>query len=148
MSDNLLLGNFTVKATPMTLGEYNRYRGWELPSNESADTLGFLLERVNYATGGVLHTTWEPVEVVEQSYTTLTATHDFSDALHLLKCGARVARKGWNGVGMHVRWEDGTRLADGTLVEGHFVIVSGLGVVNTWVPSVSDLQATDWYVIE
>lgn len=148
VASNRYVAKYEVEVTPMTRAEYNVYRGWELPANENGDDAGYLVRRKNPTDSSVFHVAWEPVDIFERSYCVLTDAFNFSDALRFLKQGARVARKGWSGVGLHVRWEGGTRLADGTLLEGHFVIVSASGVVNTWVPSVSDLQATDWLMAE
>lgn len=38
------IGTKNVKATPMTLGEYNKYRGWELPANEDPNKEVYLVE--------------------------------------------------------------------------------------------------------
>lgn len=46
---SLFVGTKIVDATPMTRGEYNRYRGWEIPENENPDDTGFLVE---YLDGG------------------------------------------------------------------------------------------------
>ena len=32
-----------VYAAPMTLGEYNEYRGWDIPENEDPNKSGFLI---------------------------------------------------------------------------------------------------------
>ena len=37
-------GTKTVKAIPMTRGEYNELRGWELPSDEDPSDKGYLVE--------------------------------------------------------------------------------------------------------
>lgn len=33
-----------VKAKPMTRGEYNKYRGWDIPKNENPDDEGYLIQ--------------------------------------------------------------------------------------------------------
>lgn len=33
-----------IKAKPMKLGEYNEYRGWQLPANEDPEKEGYLVE--------------------------------------------------------------------------------------------------------
>lgn len=37
-------GTKRLKAWPATRGEYNAYRGWTLPTNESPDDPGYLVE--------------------------------------------------------------------------------------------------------
>lgn len=67
----------------------------------------------------------------------------------------RVARLGWNGKGLYVQVHGSVRANDVELaggvtpyVEPFFVIVNTVtGTVNTWVPSVSDLNAKDWVFV-
>ena len=63
----------TVLAEPMTRGNYNVYRGWELPANENGSEEGFLIE---YLDGGEsnhrAHTgyiSWSPKSVFDNGYT-------------------------------------------------------------------------------
>ena len=66
------IGTKVLKAIPMTRGEYNRYRGWDMPSNEDPADDGYLVE---YEDGGkpndARHTgyiSWSPADVFERSY--------------------------------------------------------------------------------
>ena len=61
-----------VYATPMTLGEYNKYRGWDIPENEDPNKSGYLVE---YTDGGPPnypehrgYVSWSPAEVFANSY--------------------------------------------------------------------------------
>lgn len=80
----------------------------------------------------------------------------YPEALLRKKAGRKVARAGWNGKGLYVQKHGGVRATDVHLPNGEpayikpfFVIVNTIaGDVNTWVPSVSDLDATDWYEVE
>ena len=61
-----------VYATPMTLGEYNKYRGWDIPENENPNKSGYLVE---YTDGGPPnhpdhrgYISWSPAEVFANSY--------------------------------------------------------------------------------
>jgi hypothetical protein len=49
--------NAKVKACPMKRGEYNSYRGWEIPADENADDDGFLCLREDNSE------TWVPREL-------------------------------------------------------------------------------------
>lgn len=79
----------------------------------------------------------------------------FSEALIALKAGQKVQRAGWNGKGMWVRRIDLYSDAEfrireiepcvGTFMP--FFVIFSNGQLNTWVPSVSDLQAVDWIVL-
>ena len=61
-----------VYATPMMLGEYNKYRGWDMPENEDPNKSGYLVE---YTDGGPPnhpehrgYISWSPAEVFANSY--------------------------------------------------------------------------------
>lgn len=84
---------------------------------------------------------------------------DFSDALMWLKEGKRVARKGWNGKGQFC-WmvPEGQYPARTEAIKGHFpgdmvpygsyfALKNAQDAVVPWQPSVGDLLATDWAVI-
>ncbi len=80
----------------------------------------------------------------------------YPEALLLKKNRRKIARAGWNGKGLYVQQHGSVAAVDVKLpngesayVEPFFVIVNvNNGTVNTWVPSVSDLQAMDWYEYE
>lgn len=85
---------------------------------------------------------------------------DFGAALEHLKEGHRVARDGWNGKGMFVYLvppasypvQTGAAKAhfgEGSLVpyNAYFAIKNVNETVSTWVPSVNDCLAGDWYVL-
>ena len=71
------------------------------------------------------------------------ALMDFGSAIWRLKGGMRVARIGWNGKGMHVE----LRKASINLNE-HLALKNVKGAFDTWVPSISDLLAEDWLIVE
>lgn len=85
---------------------------------------------------------------------TSTNYFPFNDALIWLKRGKRLARRGWNGKNMFVylinettdiEFEneyDGFELD--AKIQPYFLLISA-DVANTWVPSVSDILANDWY---
>jgi hypothetical protein len=66
------IGTKTLYARPMTRGEYNRYRGWEMPIDEVASEPGYLVE---YIGGGKPnderhkgYISWSPADVFESTY--------------------------------------------------------------------------------
>lgn len=68
------VGTKVVHAVPMSRGDYNELRGWEVPADENPDDLGYL---VQYADGGAPnvdgfggYVSWSPKDVFEGSYTT------------------------------------------------------------------------------
>lgn len=56
------IGTKMIQAKPMNRGEYNKYRGWEIPSNENPTDEGYL---VKYEDG---YESWSPKEVFENAY--------------------------------------------------------------------------------
>nr|WP_244832341.1 Gp49 family protein [Caballeronia sp. TF1N1] len=66
------VGTKVVHGVPMTRGDYNALRGWDLPAGESGDDAGYLVE---YTDGGGPNVTgfpgyisWSPKDVFERSY--------------------------------------------------------------------------------
>lgn len=100
-----------VRAKPMTRGEYNAFRGWELPADENGDDEGCLVE---YTDGGKPnmpgyegYVSWSPREQFLNAYHKVTGL-SFGHAIAALKAGKRVARSGWNGKGMWLALSPGT----------------------------------------
>ena len=56
------IGIKRIDAKPMTRGEYNEYRGWEIPENENPDDEGYL---VKYSDD---YESWSPKNVFENAY--------------------------------------------------------------------------------
>lgn len=56
------IGTKIVKAEPMTRGDYNDYRGWQIPADEDPMDKGYLME---YKNG---HVQWLPKEMFETDY--------------------------------------------------------------------------------
>ena len=69
------IGTKLLNARPMTLGEYNDYRGWTLPDDEDGNDPGYLVE---YLDGGApnhpnhsRYISWSPEDVFERAYSSL-----------------------------------------------------------------------------
>lgn len=73
---------------------------------------------------------------------------NFGQALDELKNGGKASREGWNGKGMWVRIVESATIGNNTNILSFFIIKNTLNTFNTWVPSVSDILAEDWGVIE
>lgn len=75
------------------------------------------------------------------------APKDFSEILRDLKKGAQVRRSGWNGAGQCVYME---RFADFDVsFEPCFVLLNAQGKLQPgWLPSMGDLTADDWEVLQ
>lgn len=89
---------------------------------------------------------------------------DFGKALEALKVGKRVSRDGWNGKGLFVVYQkaypqgipcnkqtaEAWGLKEGDLFkcEPYLQINTTSGSHAMWVPSIGDVLAEDWYVVE
>lgn len=56
------IGVERVEARPMTRGDYNTYRGWQIPADENPADEGYLVKRGN------VHENWIPKEIFEKTY--------------------------------------------------------------------------------
>lgn len=88
----------------------------------------------------------------------------FSEALHAVKCGEKIAREGWNGKRQFVikaggytvkesrpgsdYAKHGIGLGEEFTIAPHLDLRNAQGVMQPgWVPSQGDMFAEDWYVI-
>lgn len=86
-------------------------------------------------------------------------TFGYGKALKFLKKGKKLARTGWNGKNMFVYYVPGGDYPAQTEAaksfqdengcvhyEPYLAIKNVKNTVNTWVPSISDILANDWFV--
>ena len=84
---------------------------------------------------------------------------NFGEAVNNVKNGHKITREGWNGKGMFVIYvpEENIDLteqqekmfgASNIILNEHFLIKNVNNTLSTWVPSINDCLAEDWYVIE
>lgn len=86
---------------------------------------------------------------------------NFGSAIQQLKLGKAVARTGWNGRGMFIYLVHGNAYPAQTGVAKQFWGESSMvpyspyiamkaadGMVDTWAPSVRDVLAEDWQIVE
>lgn len=151
------LGVKLIQAEPMTRGEYNEYRRWDVPADEDPSDDGYLVE---YLDGGrsnhPAHTgyiSWSPKDVFEKAY---RPTHGltFGLAIEAMKQGTRVARRGWNGKGMYIAyvpdtaWDIFDASSMSTLPLRDFIAMKTANEeIVPWVASQSDILAEDWEVL-
>lgn len=86
-------GTKIIKAEPMSLGNYNNFKGWKIPADEDPNKEGYLIEYSND------YISWSPKEVFDAAYYPVNGL-PFGVALEALKQGKRITRAGWNGKGM------------------------------------------------
>ncbi|WP_063112327.1 DUF2829 domain-containing protein [Escherichia coli] len=111
-------------------------------SIEGHNGVTFITARdVTIAVGGII-TTQEEIDL---------EAADFSDALMWLKEGKNVARREWKGEKQFC-WlvlAGSVNLHDIQVPYGdHFVLKDAQNINSVWLPSVDDLLACDWFVVE
>lgn len=151
------LGVKLIQAEPMNLGDYNTFRGWIIPEDEDPNQKGYKVVSQNG------YVSWSPKEVFEEACRRLDNL-TFGLAIEAMKKGLKVARKGWNGKGMFVVYQQGypqgipcnkqTAEAWGMEEGEPFICNPYLQIKNVdgshsmWVPSINDCLAEDWEVVE
>lgn len=82
---------------------------------------------------------------------TATETFDFGKAIHLLKEGHRLARKGWNGKGIYIELQNPDE--NSKMTQPYiYIVTNGLVTDNPdapkgivpWLASQTDMLAEDW----
>lgn len=156
------IGVKLINAKPMIRADYNTFRGWQLPADENGADDGYLVE---YLDGGKPNTetyagyvSWSPKNVFEKAYRP-TAGLSFGLALEAAKTGKAVARTGWNGKDQFVYLVKGEQVASALkygfgeyLGEPTFrdmlVLRNTQNQLTSWVPSMGDLMADDWQIVQ
>lgn len=156
------IGTKTLTAKPMTLGEYNRYRKWEMPNDEDPEAEGYLVEypydeqtTPNHE-NHIGYISWSPKHVFDVTYKS-EGNWNFGHALEMIMQGRRVQRSGWNGKNMFLFLVKGSTfevnrepllsiLGEGAMVNyhGHIDMKTADGTIVPWLCSQTDMQATDW----
>jgi hypothetical protein len=101
---------------------------------------------------------WSPRAAFEEAYRE-SGRLNFGHALAAMKEGRKLARKGWNGNGLYVYYVPAVKDNDGNgpSYRAYFEIVAPSGIetntittktVSKWVPSVGDVDAEDWFIVE
>ena len=146
------IGTKLINAVAMTRAEYNDFRGWQLPEDENGEDAGYLVE---YLDGGKPNTqqyagyvSWSPKEQFDKAYR-LTDGMTFGLALEALQQGKRVARTGWNGVGLWLEYIPAIGV-DLAFIRMSYPVHSRAypeGARVPWLASQTDMLATDWVVV-
>lgn len=146
------IGTKVIEAKPMNRGDYNKYRGWEIPADENPTDKGYL---VKYPDG---YESWSPAKVFEEAYSAFDGKMNFGHAIELMKMGYKVARVGWNGKKQYIQLAYGIsyKTPDGEIVNceheaiGNAAVafVGTSGVQMGWLASQADMLADDWMVVD
>ena len=136
-----------IDARPMTRGEYNIFRGWQIPENENPEDEGYL---VKYPDGYI---SWSPKEVFEEAYRECDSM-PFGLAIEAMKKGKKVKRKGWNGKNQYIELASNISYmtADKSIVNCEHDAIGNKaiaffgtsGVQMGWLASQADMLADDW----
>lgn len=149
------VGTKVLYAKPMTLGDYNTYRGWDIPKDEDPKTDGYYFKLEDG------HESWQPKVYFDTTYQPTKEGLPFSLVLDLVRNqGARAARKGWNGKGVFIFLVPGSTfivnrepllsiLGEGKEVKyhGHIDMKTADGMIVPWLASQTDILADDWTVV-
>lgn len=126
MSTMKFIGVKIVDATPMTREAFEAQEGRNVGGDKHGDCYMVTYRPINAMTFGL--------------------------AIEALKMGKKVARAGWNGKGMYVRfvknWTYTDGIDDNRRCNPLFTIKNVDESVSTWVPSINDALAEDWQVVE
>ena len=161
------IGTKIIEAKPMNRGDYNKYRGWQIPANENPEDDGYL---VKYSDD---YESWSPKEQFDKAYRCFEDGMEFSKAIELLKLGYRLARKGWNGKKMCIFLTKGSDVEYKNLKEhnqnalvcarsediknedqlvhisDHIDMIAADGSITIgWQPSQVDMLAEDWEIVQ
>ena len=165
----LYIGTKMINSRPMTRLEYNQFRGWELPSDECGSDDGYLVEYLDGKPNTKRYkgyVSWSPKEQFDGAYRKTTGMN-FGLALEALKGGFKVARAGWNGIGMFciyvpgtkdITFSEGTPYADavGSAPNQEILPHIDMYTVNSdgrrailpgWLASQSDMLSDDWVIV-
>lgn len=107
---------------------------------------------VKYANGYI---SWSPKEAFEEAYRTsepgMEQALNFGDALHYLKLGKKVARSGWNGVGLWLTLQIPDENSKMSLPYVYLSYPDNSkhtpGARVPWLASQTDTLASDWMVL-
>ena len=141
-----------VDACPLTRGDYNKYRGWEMPPNENPNDMGYL---VQYPDGYV---SWCPKVAFEKASRPtpdgLPFGYAIMQCLYNHKC---IKRKGWNGIDQYVEYrcvnieygeENKSVTSFAFVFHGKNIHTGETNVQVGWLASQADMQADDWVIVE
>ncbi len=139
-----------VEAEPMTRGDYNKSRGWEIPDNENPADEGYI---VRYPDGYV---SWCPKAQFEAAARPCGGM-PFGMAIEAMMRGKKVTRKGWNGEGqfvdlrtVEVGYSEESTIRQSLAFVFHFKNrhTGETGIQVGWLASQGDMKAEDWEIVE
>lgn len=165
------IGTKQVEAEPMTMGEADKkclVTVGERLSKHTKETEGYHLKYDN----GI--ETWLPKGEFEKKYRPISEESEnmcFGDAIEVLKQGGAIRRTGWNGKGLFVikqvpahidsniipKMQSLPQSAKDLILKGKgfidytsqcLIYNEKTGRADSWVPSISDVFAEDWEIVQ
>lgn len=153
-----------LQGIPCLRGSYNEFQGWKIPVGENPDDEGMLTVYNNGTED--MHISWCPLDIFHEGNDLLKINSPLETelswgcALLALKAGKKVARAGWDGLGMFVFLVQGSKFTvnrppllgiypEGTEItyNPHMDMKTADGSVATWNPSGMDNLAEDWFIV-
>ena len=153
-----------VDTEPMTRGDYNKMRGWQIPENENPADEGYV---ITYRKGQANeYISWCPKKEADE--VSISCENGLPFGVAIMECryhGKKIQRANWNGEGQFVRFEEVLASEDGKLhdnpqdapgmaVSGCFVFhfvnrkTGETGLQVGWLASQADMAANDWRIVE
>lgn len=148
------IGTKVIMAAPMTRGEYNYYRGWEMNEDENPDDEGYL---VKYSDN---YESWSPKGVFDSAYRCFDVGMSFGSAIDLLKMGYKLTRKDWGTNERFIYYVPASSYYPGSSVGEELVTDDGKvtydeyismrteqGTIIPWLANQADILSNDWIVV-
>ena len=153
---NKYIGTKMIEAKEMIRGAYIKYCK-TIPECENPADDGYLIKYSDGCEG------WLPKKQFEETYRDCMGMN-FGIALELMKKGCKVAREDWNSKGMFAVYQKGYPdgipcnrqtaeawgMKEGELFKcnPYLQVRQADGSHSMWVPSVDDVLAEDWVIVE
>ena len=136
------IGVKIVEAKPMMRGDYNDFKRWTIPDDENPSDDGYL---VKYSDEYI---SWCPKEQFEKHNSPCDGMI-FGHAVEAAKLGHKVARKGWNGNGMHMdcQFPDANSKMTHPYMVMHIPGCEEGTRLLPWQPAQVDVFAEDWGIV-
>lgn len=152
------IGTKTINGFPMNKIDYCKLRGWDVPANEDPLEEGYLVEYPDSKSNHPQfrgYISWSPKAAFEDAYRNVEEGCSFGHAVHLMKLGFKLARKGWNGKGMYLALIAGNTVRQAIADHyGHagetFPVMDAIYMKTAddklvpWLASQTDILADDW----
>jgi len=141
------IGTKLILALPMIAQAFEAQQG-KASHADDLNAAGYLVE---YDTG---YRSWSPKAAFEEAYRR-TDGMNFGLAIEAMKKGLKVARRGWNGKGIHIEIQnpdENSKMSSPYI----FIDTTGLQTDNPdapksrvpWLASQTDMLADDWQVVD